>query len=325
VFIPADSKKNVNPKLRAVLSGLSTYLPWRDSKGATGGTDSARYCYSVWLRHLILGARHGPPTEIPTVVAELGPGDSIGIGLAALLSGADKYFALDLIRYSDLQKNLEIFDALVAMFETEMPVPGESEFPFLYPKLDCYDFPKQLLSEDWLRKSLAPERLAAIRSSIEQSDAEGSMISYKAPWTAPDVIETASVNLIFSQAVLEHVDGLAGVYAAMRKWLKPEGIMTHQIDFKCHGKARAWNGHWTYSDLLWKIVVGRRLYLLNRQPHSVHVNLIKQNGFEILEDATLRADSILKRKDLSPQFRTLSDGDLTTSGAFIVAAIARAA
>ena len=78
------------------------------------------------------------------------------------------------------------------------------------------------------------------------------MVSYKAPWNAPDVIDDASVDLIFSQAVLEHVDDLQGVYAAMRKWLKPDGIMTHQIDFKCHGKANAWNGHWTYSDFVWR-------------------------------------------------------------------------
>jgi hypothetical protein len=44
---------------------------------------------------------------------ELGPGDSIGAGLAALLSGADRYVGLDVMPFlarADLEK---IFDELV--------------------------------------------------------------------------------------------------------------------------------------------------------------------------------------------------------------------
>lgn len=312
-------------KIKALLSGMATYIPWYGGKRPTGGTDSARYCYSVWLRHLVLGMRCASAGSIPKVVAELGPGDSIGIGLAALLCGAEKYFALDLVRYSDLHRNLGIFDELVPMFANRAPIPDDAEFPLLYPKLDCYDFPAHLIGEGRLRETLARGRVAAIRSSIEHCDVEGSMVFYKAPWNAPDMIDDESVDLIFSQAVLEHIDDLEGVYAAMRKWLKPGGIMTHQIDFKCHGKANAWNGHWTYTDLLWRIIVGRRSYLLNRQPHSVHVNLIERCGFRILLDKTVRAASELRREQLSGRFRALSDEDLTTSGAFIVAAVARGA
>jgi hypothetical protein len=312
-------------RLRAVLSGLGTFMPWYNRKGFTGGTDSARYCYSVWLRHLILGMRTGVVRSMPKIVAELGPGDSIGIGIAALLSGAQKYFALDLVRYSNLQKNLEIFDDLVSMFAASSRIPDDFEFPFLYPRLDSYDFPAHLFGLNQLRESLAPARVAAIRSSIAHSDAEESMISYKAPWNAPEVIEAGSVDFVFSQAVLEHVDDLDGVYFAMQRWVKPGGIMTHQIDFKCHGKANNWNGHWTYSDFVWKIIVGRRSYLLNRQPHSVHVKLIEESGFAILNDTVLRSASVLRRAQLASRFRSLSDDDLTTSGAFIVAVAPRGA
>jgi SAM-dependent methyltransferase len=313
----------MNLKIKALLSGLSTFLPGYDRRGSTGGTDSARYCYSVWLRHLVLAARCANTARVPRVVAELGPGDSIGIGLAALLSGAERYFSLDLLRYSALERNLAIFDELVALFETRTAIPGEAEFPLLYPKLDRYDFPAQILGEATLRESLAAERIAAIRSSIARSEHDESMISYKAPWNAPEVINEGTVDFIYSQAVLEHIDALEEVYAAMRKWLRPDGIMSHQIDFKCHGKANAWNGHWTYGDFAWKVIVGRRPYLLNRQPHSVHVRLIGRNGFRILEDTLFHSVSNLHRKELAPRFRALSDDDLTTSGAFIVACVAR--
>jgi hypothetical protein len=63
---------------RRLLMGLATYLPGgpRLAVKSTGGTVSARYCYLVWLRHLVLAERSGLSTN-PTVVAELGPGDSL--------------------------------------------------------------------------------------------------------------------------------------------------------------------------------------------------------------------------------------------------------
>ncbi|HVC02264.1 MAG TPA: methyltransferase domain-containing protein [Steroidobacteraceae bacterium] len=309
-------------RIKAVLSGLSTYLPGRSPNGFTGGTDSARYCYSVWLRHLVLAMRHTGARAVPAVVAELGPGDSIGIGLAALLSGAQRYIALDLVRYSDLKRNLAVLDELVEMFAGRSPIPDESEFPSLLPKLDSYEFPIDLIGEVSLREALAPRRLLVIKSAIENAHGGDSMVAYKAPWNAPDVIDDGSIDLIFSQAVLEHVDDLRGIYAATRRWLKPGALMTHQIDFRCHGKANEWNGHWTYSDRLWKIIVGRRAYLLNRQPHSVHVRLIEQSGFRIREDSVTRSTSDLRRERLATEFRALSDDDLTVSAAFIVAVVA---
>jgi SAM-dependent methyltransferase len=254
------------------------------------------------------------------VVAELGPGDSIGIGLAALLSGVDRYYALDLVPYSVLKHNLAIFDELVCLFRERAPLPDEDEFPFLNPKLDSYEFPHRLLSEESLSRALMPERIADIRLSIERIDYEHSRISYRAPWADPSVIQMESVDMIYSQAVLEHVDDLSSVYKAMRRWLRSTGVMSHQIDYRCHGKADTWNGHWGYSDAIWKIVVGRRPYLLNRVPHSEHIRLLKNAGFTILDERLVRSRSLLRQKDLAPRFHALTEEDLTTSGAFILAA-----
>ncbi len=118
---------------KAVLSGLATYIPGYDYMRRTGGTDSARYCYAVWLRHLIL-ANESFGAGLPTVVAELGPGDSIGIGLAALLCGAEKYYALDVVPYSDLRSNLRIFDELVRLFEQRDARAGRERIPAPVPQ-----------------------------------------------------------------------------------------------------------------------------------------------------------------------------------------------
>ena len=306
-------------KVKAILAGMATYIPGYDYLRATGGTDSARYCYSVWLRHLVLGHQYLRQSGMPGIVAELGPGDSIGIGLAALLSGVEKYFALDIVSYSDLQSNLEILDELVLLFSNRAEIPGDEEFPLINPKLQCYDFPHHLLSDESLNIALDPERLAEIRSSIKHVGDQQSRIQYQAPWADPAVIRPHSVDMIYSQAVLEHVDDLPVVYEGMQRWLKPNGVMTHQIDYKCHGRADAWNGHWTYSDPIWKLVVGRRPYLLNRMPHSEHMRLMQENGFDIVVEKPIRTASELRKRQLAARFRTLSEGDLTTSGAFVVA------
>ncbi|MEX0734732.1 MAG: methyltransferase domain-containing protein [Steroidobacteraceae bacterium] len=308
-------------KAKALLAGLATWIPGYDYNRTTGGTNSARYCYSVWLRHLILAQESGRlPAGVPRVVAELGPGDSIGIGVAALLSGAEKYFALDLVPYSDLRRTRELFDELVQLFEERHPVPGGGEFPALKPALESDEFPRHILDDATLRAALDLARVAQIRAAIEHAADAPTMIVYQAPWNDPAVIQPGSVDFIFSQAVLEHIDDLDGVYAAMRRWLRPAGLMSHQIDFQCHRKADTWNGHWTYSDFAWKVVVGRRAYLLNRAPHSRHLAMLAKNGFEVVIDRPVRTTSVLKRRQLAARFRELSDEDLTTSGAYLVAA-----
>jgi hypothetical protein len=86
--------------LRPIADGISSYLPGSIRLAiGTGGTDSARYCNSVWLRHLVTLSRNGLGA-VPRVVAELGPGDSLGIGLAALLSAQRR---ISLSTWSNMQ------------------------------------------------------------------------------------------------------------------------------------------------------------------------------------------------------------------------------
>jgi len=287
----------------------------------TGGTDSARYCYSAWLRHLSLAHKNGLPTQFD-VVAELGPGDSLGIGLAALLSGANQYYALDVVQHANLEKNLRVFDELASLFARREPMPDEAEFPTLKPYLQSYEFPGHVLTEARLQQALRPGRLESIRNAIANPNGGGAdriSICYFVPWHDRLTIREASVDLVCSQAVLEHVDDLENAYRALHRWLKAGGVMSHQIDFRCHKTARAWNGHWAHSDLVWGLMRGKRHYLLNRQPHSRHVNLMQAAGFEIVCDMALRGPSGVARKRLASRFRNMSDDDLATSGAFIQA------
>jgi len=304
-----------------VSKGLMTFVPgvypWLSRK-YTGGTCNARYCYSVWLRHLILAEECNLPAN-PGRVAELGPGDSIGVGLAALLSGAEKYFALDAVAYADLSNNLTIFDELVNLFEKRESIPGPNEFPELNPPLTSYEFPHHLLTRERLACSLDRVRISAIRHSIENPGTRDSRISYMAPWMDPAVIPEQSLDMIFSQAVLEHVNVLQFTYAAFYRWLKPGGGMSHRIDFRCHGTASEWNGHWLYGDRIWNLIRGKRPFLINREPHSTHTRLVAENGFELVRDQTTRMPSYYSIRDFAPRFQGMTEEDSITSGALIQA------
>jgi hypothetical protein len=310
-------------KIKPLFKGLATYVPgaFRFRSKTAGGTQSARYCYSVWLRHLVSAQNSGLNTN-PEIVAELGPGDSIGIGLAALLSGAKTYFAFDVVAYAASDKNLEIFDRLVALFRQKEDIPGEKEFPKIKPYLDSYAFPSAIFSDDRLAKLLAPKRIERLRKSLIHINTPESNIRYMVPWTNTRSLGTetvGTVDMICSQAVLEHVENLSGTYQAMYQWLRPDGFMSHQIDFKSHGITTEWNGHWAYPDWLWKWIKGRRPYYLNRAPYSTHVRLLEKTGFQVTCHKKIKTPSPIERKNLASQYRYLSDDDLTTSGAFFQA------
>ena len=284
----------------------------------TGGTDSARYSYSVWLRHLVLAHANGLPTTLDAI-AELGPGDSLGMGLAALLSGASRYFAFDVVAHANAERNLAVFDELVSLFRNRTPIPANDEFPRVSPRLDQYAFPTHCLTDARLDAALAPARIDQIRAALRDCTSPGSVIQYRAPWQGDQFIQRGSIDMIFSQAVLEHVDDLRGVYRASRLWLKPTGFISHQVDLKSHGTSVQWNGHWTYSDTVWKVIRGKDSWLINRAPCSTHLRLLAEEGFRPVVEVRTSMPSSITRHDLARRFRDMPDEDLTTSGLFVQA------
>jgi hypothetical protein len=260
------------------------------------------------------------PTKFETAV-ELGPGDSLGIGLAAILSGAERYLAVDAIRYADNSLNLQIFEELIALFRAQAPIPDDAEFPRVQPSLPSYAFPADVLTSARLDAALSPKRLDLIRACISNPPRTAraeAPVCYIVPWE-PGVIRDASVDLVLSQSVLEYPCDLAGIYSEMRRWLKPGGVMSHEIDFKSMGLTTEWNGHWSCSDAVWRLAAGRRRNRLNREPHSTHIALVEKMGCRIVRDERIIRPSGITRAQLAPRFHFLVDDDLTTSSALIQA------
>lgn len=287
----------------------------------TGGTVSARYCYSVWLRHLVMAEKGGLPTQ-PKVIAELGPGDSLGIGLCGLLTGAEQYYAFDVVEYSKNENNHAILADLINLFKRQESIPGENEFPTVKPYLDSYEFPDHILTEERLTEALDIDRIALIREALMNINKEISQeihISYIVPWNDRSTINNSTVDMVFSQAVMEHVEDLDWTYEAIYRWLKPNGYLSHQIDFRSHGTAKQWNGHWGYSDFQWNLLKGKRTWLINREPLSTHLRIVESKLFELCTIKRVENTLGLRRHQLAIRYKKMSDEDLHTSGAFIQA------
>ena len=307
------------PMLEGVIKGIASYIPGVDKAYlkifGTGPKVSAQYYYSIWLKHLCICAKHHLPTRYEAIL-ELGPGDYLGVGLAALLSGTNKYYALDMVSFTDKKKNLKMFEELVELFQKRENL--KPDLPHVVEFIDAHEFPHHILTDEYLKRTLDPKRIEAIRKALLNLNAdtrEDIQMFYFVPWKEVKTIPL--VDLAFSYRVMEHIDDLAYTYKSLCHWLKPGGMMSHEIDFQCHQTGKIWNEHWRYSDLLWKIMVGKRSYLLNREPHSTHIKIFKDLGLDIATDLTCKEKQGIARKKLAPRFKQISDEDLTTSVAFI--------
>jgi hypothetical protein len=308
-------------KLRPTVKGLLTLVPGAArilGQRGTGGTNTAAYCYGVWMKHLTLLWANGM-RSIPDTVGELGPGDSLGVGLSAMLSGTNHYYALDVVEHSSVAEDLRIFDELVALFVARSPRPTKG-WPDFDEYLDNRLFPSHILTEDRLSQSLSPGRLASIRDAIEERGTSSDVsVRYMVPWSDPEILAPGIIDLLLSHSVLEHVVNLEDTYRAMHLWLKPRGIMSHQIDFTCHGISKSWNGYRTFPETLWKIINGRRTFLINREPRSVHIDLIEKGGFSLICELVRHRPNGVDRASVSSRWKNIGDDDLTCSGIFVQA------
>jgi hypothetical protein len=263
-----------------------------------------------------MARRNGVTTAFDTV-AELGPGDSLGVGLAALISGARTYYGLDVYKYADPGRNLEMFDGLVELFRRREPIPQEDAS--MAPRLDSYGFPYFAFEEKALEAALEDARIDRLRDNLRDFEGPDCPVRYIVPWEDPSVIAAGSIDMLLSQAVLELVPSLQSAYRAMYAWLKPGGHMSHQIDFSDPRTSAKWNGNWTHSDFVWSCLRGKRAHWGNREAHSAHIRFLQEAGFQVVCDLTTRNYTGAPKRRIARRFHHLSDDDLTTSEAFILA------
>jgi SAM-dependent methyltransferase len=310
--------------LRPLLAGAKSLVPFPRRPVEWGGSDSARYCYTVWLRHLAVLREAGAPAPGGTVV-EFGPGDSQGIGLAALLTGARQTVGLDVGPFASPAASRAVLDGLVALFRDDAPAPGDDEFPLVRPRLDRLPRPSELVDPASLAAALTPARVADIARALADpgpAAAGDGPVAYAWPWS-PASVAPGSADLVVSQAVLEYLphepgnDRLDQAFGAMRQWLRPGGLLSHQIDLRSPFGPE-WNAHWAVGDALWRVVRGRRP-IENRAPRSAYLALCARHGFEVLAALATPAPPGVPAARLAPRFAALPAADHAACGLHLVA------
>lgn len=321
--------------VRPILGGVKSFVPGLDYAGS-GGTASAWYCYAVWTRHLAVLSAHGVRAAGATMI-ELGPGDTLGVSLAALLTGVSQVIGLDTVPHASASRNRQMFADLVALVSARTAPPNSNDLPDVRPYVPWLRTLDQLVDAQTLERALAPERLARIDQELAQTPGgpEATSVRYVCPWTAATV-PPASADLVISQAVLEYLphdgprrasdddsrvtgnDELARAFDAMHAWLRTGGVMSHQIDLMAPFGPE-WNAHWAVGDAAWALIVGRRPYYENRVPLSGYLELCARHGFEVLATHVTPAPPGLTRDRLAPRFRALPAADYTARGVHLVA------
>jgi hypothetical protein len=278
---------------KAIYGGLKSYLPKLNEFRGTGGTDSSKYCFSVWLRHLRLINEH-TNLKKRDYFLELGPGDSLGATFAAFLSGFKQCSAVEVVDHLQYSSMLEMAQLLIQSYEDQIQIPDNVDFPNLAPTVNDYSF-----KEDEYIQSGFLERRAELLRWCENflENRKSAPIEYKvASWMNQSRM-FSDVDLILAQSVFQYLDTDVALNT-IRSWLKTGGIVSAQIDYSSHGLTKDYNGHWAIPNFAWNLIKGRRPFFINRMTHSETIDKIKNCGFKIVYCQPELRRSVLTRDSL---------------------------
>lgn len=218
-------------------------------------------------------------------VLEIGPGDSLASAVAARAHGAAQTLLVDAGAFASRDADLyrAMADALAA---------------------------RDLTSPD-----LADAQ--TLEAVLTRCSARYLTTGVEAFADLPD----GSVDLIWSHSVLEHIPlkQLPRLAAEMRRVLKPDGRMSHNIDFQDH-LSHGLNSL-RFSEAVWESPTMRNAgFYTNRvRARTLHA-LIRQAGFDlIVEDFGRWPEPPLARRDLDPAFRDLTDDELSIRTSHLLA------
>lgn len=269
---------------KIVLSRLPLAYDWWKSIGlfSHGFMEDPRYAYSVFMAHREMSGMAERPGGY--VGLEMGPGDSLLSAILAKATGAERYYLVDVGAFAN--RDVHVARGM-AHHARQCGLPA--------PQIDDAGTLDEVLTRcgaTYMTKGLT---------------------SYR---EIPD----ASVDFIWSQAVLEHVRRPEFVDLAreLRRIIKPGGVSTHQVDLKDHlggalNNLRVGTGLWERD---WFASSG---FYTNRLRCEEMCALFQEAGFSVEVLKTTRWPAIpTPRRLLASEFAHLSDEELLISDFFVL-------
>lgn len=278
-------------------AGLRALLPWRLKLAAKlvlarlpvpyrwwkraglfehGAMLDPAYAEGIFLSHL---ERSGLLGRTGLVCLELGPGDSLFSAAVAKAHGAQQCWLVDTGDFAT--RDMARYRRLVRHLERNGAPPWPS---------GALASPDALLA--YCNARYLTRGIEALRD-----------------------IPSRSVDLVWSQAVVEHIRerDLDAVLRETRRVLRDGGVATHRIDLRDHlggglnhlrFGARFWESEW----------VARSGFYTNRLRHSELVARCRRAGFAVETAAVQRWAALpTPRASLAEPFRELSEEDLAIS------------
>jgi len=248
-----------------------------------GDNDDPFYAWGVVEKH----ARFAPVRKNGWRGLELGPGDGLLTAFVAPAFGSCGTVLVDAGRF--------------AHFDSARYRSAVAALRIKYPDADVPEFTGVIEVEHML-ESVHGRYLSEGLSSLASLPAEG-------------------FDLIWSHAVLEHVR--AGEYLEtvrqLRRIIAPDGVMSHEIDFKDHLGGALNNLRFGSSTWEAESFAFRSGFYTNRLRFSQTVEIFISAGFSVEIIWIKRwGSSPIRRSQLASEFSGLTDDDLLVSGAHLI-------
>ncbi len=238
--------------------------------------DSSLYALRIFDSHV---GRAGLADLPGRTVLELGPGDSVATAIVAYAYGA-RAILVDAGRFAKAG-------------------------------VDAY----RALCEALIGRGLAPPDLGDARTLDDVVSACGAKYLTEGLASLRQ-IDSASVDLIFSQAVLEHVGRreFAATMSECRRILMPNGVCSHRVDLRDHLGGGLNNLR--FSERVWESsFFAKSGFYTNRIQYSEMLHLFRGAGFDITVLGVNRWNELpISRSRLAPQFRSIAEDELRISG-----------
>ena len=232
--------------LKIILSRLPVnYQRWSSLNLFKHGYPENRYLYAEkFIKHFDLAYPEKKPKNFTCL--ELGPGDAVSTAIVAAALGATKIYLVDVEDHAI--KDIEYYQ----LFAQDLKKHGIE--PPDFSKIETFD---QLLEKLNINYML------------------GGVNSLK-------IIETKSVDFIFSHSVFEHIRlvEVDETIKQMKRVLKKEGVMSHNIDLMDHLDYSLNNLR--FSEKIWESdFMANSGFYTNRIRHSEILELFKKNSLDI--------------------------------------------